>query len=62
MDKPPEVDPPEPEEEDDDLHEAMPRVQITRKGALLFCFFVVSAIAFLYLVLPQISGDLGKTR
>jgi uncharacterized protein (TIRG00374 family) len=62
MDKPPEVDPPEPEEEDDDLDEAMPRVQITRKGALLFCFFVLSAIAFLYLVLPQISGDLEDTR
>jgi uncharacterized protein (TIRG00374 family) len=62
MDKPPEVDPPEPEEEDEDLDEAMPRVQITRKGALLFCFFVLSALAFLYLVLPQISGDLDKTR
>ena len=62
MDKPPEVDPPEPEEEEDDLDEAMPRVQITRRGALLFCFFVVSAIAFLYFVLPQLAGDVEKTR
>ncbi|MDQ3676887.1 MAG: flippase-like domain-containing protein [Actinomycetota bacterium] len=62
MDKPREVDPPEPEEEEDDLDEAMPRVQITRKGALLFCFFIVSAIAFLYFVLPQLAGDLEDTR
>jgi uncharacterized protein (TIRG00374 family) len=62
MEKPPEVDPPEPEEEEDDLDEAMPRVQITRRGALLFCLFVVSAIAFLYLVLPQLTGDLDQTR
>jgi len=34
----------------------MPRVQITRKRALLFGIFVISAVAFLYFVLPQISG------
>jgi len=62
MVKPPEVDPPQPEEEEDDLDEAMPRVHITRKGALLFCLFVVSAVAFLYFVLPQITGDVEKTR
>jgi len=62
MVKPPEVDPPQPEEEQDDLDEAMPRAHITRKGALLFCLFVISAAAFLYLVLPQISGDVEKTR
>jgi uncharacterized protein (TIRG00374 family) len=62
MDKPPEVDPPEPEEAEGDLDEAMPRVQITRKGALLFCFFVLSTIAFLYLVLPKLSGDIEDTR
>jgi uncharacterized protein (TIRG00374 family) len=58
MDKtvqPPEVDPPEPDEEEDDLDEAMPRVQITRRGLVLGGFFVVSAVAFLYLVLPQIA-------
>jgi len=59
---PPQVDPPYPEEEEDDLDEAMPRVQITRKGALLFCLFVVAAAVFLYLVLPQISGDVQTTR
>jgi uncharacterized protein (TIRG00374 family) len=57
--KPPEVDPPEPDEEEDDLDEAMPRVQITRRGLVLGGFFVVSAVAFLYLVLPQIA-DLRK--
>jgi uncharacterized protein (TIRG00374 family) len=36
--------------------EEMPRVPITRKRALLFGIFVVSAVAFLYFVLPQISG------
>jgi uncharacterized protein (TIRG00374 family) len=34
----------------------MPRVPITRKRALLFGIFVISAVAFLYFVLPQISG------
>jgi len=62
MVKPPGVDPPQPKEEQDDLDEAMPRVQITRKQALLFCLFVVSAVAFLYFVLPQISGDIEETR
>ena len=57
--KPPEVDPPEPGEDQDDLDE-MPRVQVTRKGLVLFGFFVVSAIAFLYFVLPQLT-DLENT-
>jgi uncharacterized protein (TIRG00374 family) len=39
-----------------DEDEEMPRVQITRRGALLFGLFVVSAIAFLYFVLPRITG------
>jgi uncharacterized protein (TIRG00374 family) len=52
--KPPEVDPPKPEEEDD-LDEAMPRVHITRRGLILGVFFVVSAIAFLYFVLPELA-------
>jgi uncharacterized protein (TIRG00374 family) len=59
--KPPEVDPPQPDEDEDDLDE-MPRVQVTRRGVVLFCIFVVSAVAFLYLVLPQLAdlGDAGK--
>jgi uncharacterized protein (TIRG00374 family) len=53
--KPPEVDPPEPDEDQDDLDE-MPRVQVTRRGVVLFAFFVISAIAFLYFVLPQLAS------
>ena len=53
--KPPEVDPPEPDEDQDDLDEAMPRVQITRRSLVLGLFFIVSAIAFLYFVLPQLT-------
>jgi uncharacterized protein (TIRG00374 family) len=53
--KPPEVDPPDPDEEEEDLDEAMPRVQITRRGLVLGVFFVVSAVAFLYFVLPQFA-------
>jgi putative heme transporter len=45
-------------EEDDD--EEMPRMGITRERALLFALFVVSAIAFLYFVLPQL-GDVKET-
>ncbi len=56
---PPEVDPPEPDEDQDDLDE-MPRVQATRRGVVLGVFFVVSAIAFLYFVLPQLA-DLEDT-
>ena len=56
---PPEVDPPEPAEDQDDLDE-MPRVHVTRKGVVLGCFFVVSAVAFLYFVLPQLA-DLEDT-
>ncbi len=52
---PPEVDPPEPDEEQDDLDEAMPRVQVTRRGLVLGVVFVVSAVAFLYFVLPQLA-------
>jgi uncharacterized protein (TIRG00374 family) len=59
--KPPEVDPPRPGEDEDDLDE-MPRVQVTRRGVVLFCIFVVSAVAFLYFVLPQLADleDAGK--
>ncbi|WP_205697604.1 lysylphosphatidylglycerol synthase transmembrane domain-containing protein [Conexibacter sp. SYSU D00693] len=34
----------------------MPRVQLTRRNVLLGVLFVVSIVAFLYFVLPQISG------
>jgi uncharacterized protein (TIRG00374 family) len=56
MVKPSEVDPPDPVEAEDDLNEAMPRVQITRQNVAVFSFFVISAVAFLYFVLPQITG------
>jgi uncharacterized protein (TIRG00374 family) len=36
--------------------EEMPQAPMTRRYALLFGFFVISAIAFLYFVLPQIAG------
>src|SRR5690242_13671135 len=36
--------------------EEMPRVQVTRRRTLLFAVFVVSALAFLYVVLPQLGG------
>ena len=40
----------------DDDDEEMPRFQLTRRRILLFGFFVVSSIAFLYFVLPQLAG------
>jgi uncharacterized protein (TIRG00374 family) len=36
--------------------EDMPRRHVTRRRALLFTAFVVAALAFLYVVLPQIGG------
>jgi len=45
------------DEVDDD--EAMPRVALTRERAVLLGLFVVAAIAFLYFVLPQLSGVKG---
>jgi uncharacterized protein (TIRG00374 family) len=53
---PTEVDPPEPEEDQDDLDEAMPRVQLTRRTILLFCLLGASTVAFLYFVLPQLAS------
>ena len=46
--------------EEDHANEEMPRVHITRQRMLLFGLFVISAIAFLYFVLPRFAG-LGKT-
>jgi uncharacterized protein (TIRG00374 family) len=40
--------------------EEMPRLQVTREQMLLFGLFVVSALAFLYFVLPKLTG-LGET-
>ncbi len=53
---PPDVEPPPPVEDDEDPDEVMPRALLTRKSILIFSFFVVSAVAFLYFVLPQIAG------
>jgi uncharacterized protein (TIRG00374 family) len=36
--------------------EEMPRVQVTRRGILVLALFVLTALAFLYFVLPQLSG------
>jgi putative heme transporter len=44
---------PDPQDADDD---EMPRVVITRKRAAAFGLFVVSAVAFLYVVLPKLTG------
>lgn len=41
--------------------EEMPRVVITRERALIFGVFVLSAVAFLYFVLPQISGGTSQS-
>jgi putative heme transporter len=49
-----------PGDHEDHSDEEMPRVQITRERMLLFGLFVISAIAFLYFVLPRLAG-LGKT-
>jgi uncharacterized protein (TIRG00374 family) len=40
--------------------EEMPKMGITRERALLFGLFVISAIAFLYVILPQL-GDVKET-
>jgi uncharacterized protein (TIRG00374 family) len=53
---PSEVDPPEPEEDQDDLDEAMPRVEMTRRTLLLFVVLGISTVAFLYFVLPQLAS------
>jgi uncharacterized protein (TIRG00374 family) len=49
-----------PRDEEDGADEEMPRVHLTRERILLLVLFVVSAIAFLYFVLPRLAG-LGKT-
>jgi uncharacterized membrane protein YbhN (UPF0104 family) len=41
---------------DPTVEEEMPRVHVTRRSMWLFALFVVTALAFLYLVLPQLGG------
>lgn len=53
--KPLKGDPAEPDEAQYDLEEAMPRLHVTRRSLVLGVFFVVSAVAFLYFVLPQLA-------
>lgn len=36
--------------------EEMPRVRVTRERAIAFALFILSGVAFLYFVLPEISG------
>lgn len=50
------VDAPNPQPPRNPDDEEMPRVVITRRRALLFAIFVLSAIAFLYYVLPHLAG------
>jgi putative heme transporter len=38
------------------IHEEMPRIPVTRRRAMLFAAFVIVALAFLYVVLPQLGG------
>jgi uncharacterized protein (TIRG00374 family) len=49
------VDPADATEEHHD-DEEMPRMGLTRKRVLLFGLFVLSALAFLYFVLPKLAG------
>jgi uncharacterized membrane protein YbhN (UPF0104 family) len=46
------------QEELDGSHHAeeMPRVTVTRRSTITFVLFVLSAVAFLYFVLPKLSG------
>jgi uncharacterized protein (TIRG00374 family) len=55
------VDAPDAPQPEDTEFEEMPRVVITRERALIFGVFVLSAIAFLYFVLPEISGGTSQS-
>ncbi|HEX8122175.1 MAG TPA: lysylphosphatidylglycerol synthase transmembrane domain-containing protein [Solirubrobacteraceae bacterium] len=48
--------PPELDEQEDSQDEEMPRLRVTRRTLLLGLFFVVTIVAFLYFVVPQIVG------
>jgi putative heme transporter len=41
---------------EEDHDEEMPEARLSRRNWLLFAFFVVTALAFLYFVLPRIAG------
>ncbi len=47
-----------------DVHgeEQMPRVPVTRRRAIAFGLFVLSAVAFLYFVLPKLAGLSGTAH
>jgi putative heme transporter len=55
------VDAPNPPQPEDADFEEMPRVVITRERALGFGVFVAASIAFLYFVLPKISGGTSES-
>jgi uncharacterized membrane protein YbhN (UPF0104 family) len=44
------------EEEEVVAEEQMPRVPVTRRSAIAFGLFILSAVAFLYFVLPKLAG------
>jgi uncharacterized protein (TIRG00374 family) len=54
--KDPERRPPDAEEHETDLDEALPRLELNRRNVLLFLVFVVATALFLYYVLPQLAG------
>mgnify|MGYP001797992952 CR=1 FL=1 len=58
----PEVDTKEPGEDQDDLDEAMPRVELTRRTLLLLGLLAVSSVAFLDFVLPQLADLVAKSK
>ncbi len=53
-------DPVDPQEAHGD--EQMPRVPVTRRSAIAFGLFVLSAVAFLYFVLPKLAGLSGTAH
>lgn len=44
------------------VEEQMPRVPVTRRSAIAFGLFVLSAVAFLYFVLPKLAGFSGTAH
>jgi len=54
--------PSDPSSDVDAADEQMPRVQVTRRRAVGFGLFVLSAVAFLYFVLPKLAGLSGTAH
>jgi uncharacterized protein (TIRG00374 family) len=52
----PEPESPERGEHGRDLEEDAPRLELTRRHALVFLVFIVATVAFLYYVVPQLAG------